>query len=186
MHTLPEDEISKITYDVKSQSFHIHGTTEKQREKTVNKGLEITLGGWIYHPGKGFFAAEAHQLLLEREIDKENIPQFLDEHFHLIKQFLDHYPLHENPIQPQYALSFDSQWNLHVEMYLFDPLDLREPGTQIFQNWIFLPKKGFFHIELPYFMKLKLLFPGANFRFCNLPSCAAQWDRRISNPSFQH
>lgn len=159
VHTLPEDEISKITYDPAQGTFQVHGLDADAQQKPKKMDKAISIGGWIYLPGEGFFAAEAHELLQESAVKGEAIPQLFHEHFHLVKQFLQGYELHENPISPKYALEFDDQWNLHVEMYLFDQGDLRQKGCRCFDDWVFVPKRGFYHLENLLFPEIKHTIP---------------------------
>lgn len=159
VHTLPEDEISKITYDVAKGEFSIHGITQEKQKKPKHGDLAIPFGGWIYLPGEGFFAAEAHQLLRQRLFKGEEVPLLFQEHFHLVKEFLHDYELHETPIIPKYSFKFDSQWNLHIEMYLFHPGDLCQKGCRSFGEWVFIPTRGFYHLENALFTEINQIIP---------------------------
>ncbi len=158
VHSLPEDEISKITYEPAKGAFLVHGIGEgaKKPEKLEKA---ISLGGWIYLPGEGFFAAEAHSLLQRKVIDGDAVSELFHEHFHLVKQFLEGYELHETPISPKYSLKFDKNWNLHVEMYLFHKGDLKDPESRTFDDWVFVPKVGFYHIQNQLFTELSQVVP---------------------------
>ncbi len=154
IHTLPEDEISKITFDPATGSFTVHGIEQEKRRQPKAKDQAIPVGGWIYLPHEGFFAAESHQLLQKKVIRGKDVPLLFHEHFHLVKQFLEGYDLHELPVSPKYTLEFDKSWNLQVEMYLFEPRDLQQEGCCCFEDWVFIPDKGFYHLENPLFTEL--------------------------------
>lgn len=113
------------------------------------------LGDWIYIEGKGFirkgeFAFSEKGIILEPQI-AETLSRFS-------KEFSRFFPLFEDPILPHYHLYFDSAFNLHIELYLFEEGDMQKKSAACFSSWAYLPKKGFYRMkELPFEGKSKIV-----------------------------
>ncbi len=144
-----EDQaIEQMTYDpvkycisVKSDSI----AAQLASKASTNEGIEI--GAWSYIRGKGFYFQEQHLLVKEPVIHKDQIGAALDLYSSTIKKFLVDFEVHTDPIDLSYQLSFDEQWNLHINAYLFNPGDLDDSQSVCFGMWVFREGHGFYKVK---------------------------------------
>lgn len=158
VHTTPEENIEKITYDKKKGLLKIvtkEPTTPSKNQK--NNGESIN--GWVYVYGDGFYPKNQDQLLTEGEFSEEHLEHVLTEHSLLVQKFLVGAQLHVDPIALSYSLHFDSDWNLHIVAYVFEPGDLSTPYARFFGHWIYIDDHGFYPIENPYFSGIETIIP---------------------------
>ena len=144
--------IECITYDKKDQILRIEEKKEEKsphivRRKAAQKGEAITLGGWIFIPGEGFYAEEPHELLKRPVLHGEEIAQILTEHTRLISSLIVDCQVHRDPVTVSYQLYFDQGWNLHILVYLFEPGDLTSGDSWVMGNWAYLDEDGFYPVE---------------------------------------
>lgn len=148
----PENFIS-ISYDETKRELKIQ--KRKKNVEIEKEGKEF--GEWVYIPQEGFFQKKMLADIEEKIISSEEIPLFIDQHITLLKKTLQGYKLYTKPLTAKYQLHFDSSWNLHVLLYLFNPGDLQIATNHLFSHWVFLQKKGFYLIEGKHFEKEELI-----------------------------
>lgn len=164
VHHKAFENIEKITFDEKRGSFLItHLATNHQEKKKGDKLKNgIHLDGWIFIPDQGFYSSDDRQLFSKDEIPSEQVENALNEHIEAFKVLLKGCTIHDGIVYPSYALSFDANWNLTIEPYVFEKGDLALPNSHCFGTWIYLDKKGFYRIE--------------QLRFSDIPHIVAEKD----------
>lgn len=135
VHHFQDGAIEEIRYDKASGTLHIRA--KSRGEGPPQEGIPID--EWLFVPGKGFYSGERHSLLEQTEIGPDQLGGVLNDHAKVIAAYL---PVHLDPIRPQYSLSFDEQWNLHIASYLFEPGDAR-----FFDGWAYVDNDGFYPLE---------------------------------------
>lgn len=134
-----EEKIESISYDSKTQSFTIkHGKEESKGKPTCY------IGKWAYYSRKGFSLHRGESLLMQKRIEKKEIPSFLESYASQIAPFI---PLDESGLKLSYTLHFDQDWNWHFAAFVFKKGDLQQGGAAQFDGWVYLPQKGFFRID---------------------------------------
>lgn len=160
VHRAFKKGIKEIKYDKDNHRFIAIAKSAKEKS-IAPKGISI--GDWTYVSGDGFYAKQTHLTLDQEELN--DVENALNNHLETIKAFCD-IAVHDATIQISYALSFDEQWNLHIEGYLFSPGDLSSPGSHGFNSWVYLDNQGFYRVEGRYFDEVKTVIPAleiANF-----------------------
>ena len=148
VHDALHEAIKQITYDKVSGSLIIE---PKESIETIEDGKkvrkEISMDGWIYVPGDGFYEKERHDILDTLKLTSDQIAEALNDHYPMIKDLLIGTVVHDDPVVASYKLSFDEEWNLHITCYLFEPGDLIQPYSRRFGDWVYLDEKGFYRVE---------------------------------------
>lgn len=164
VHHAAQSEIESITYDKKNQILHIEGKSKEN--KAVNKSKpfpieakSISISGWKFIPGEGFYAEEPHELLKRPILHGEDIAHALSEYTRLISSLIVDCQVYRKPIQLSYQLSFDFEWNLHIVAYLFKPGDLIVGDSCLIDSWAYLDEDGFYPIEGNRFHDVQTLVP---------------------------
>lgn len=148
VHQDYEDSIKRMIYDKGQGILKIElKKTPQQEKKTAPNTTNYLIGNWMFDPKSGFYPVHFEGFLAKSEVFKEQIDSVLTEHFYLVKSHLEGATLHDEPVEPSYALSFDKDWNLHITSYLFNEGDLTFPYSQVFGNWAYLDEDGFYHLE---------------------------------------
>lgn len=138
-----EDEsIEKITYDEQERCLNIHHKGKKTEGESDFIGVPI--GDWLYVEGKGFYRRRSDLLLSEDRIPEDRIAHVLANSAKSIQSFLPVFPEKRNC---QYVLRFDPQGNLHVELYVLNPGDLKSERAACFVPWVYVPDHGFYQLE---------------------------------------
>lgn len=141
--------IGRIRYDKKEQVLYVEEKNETK--KRLTKGLKnvekIRFSGWSFIPGYGFNAEEPHELLKTPELSGEEIAHVLTDHSRLISSLLIDHHVYREPTALSYHLQFDSDWNLHIFAYLFEPGDLTTGDAWLIENWAYLDDDGFYAVE---------------------------------------
>jgi superfamily II DNA or RNA helicase len=153
VHTTQREAIQKITYDKKTGNLLVQ---LKEEYRTDNENVEVSekkyqFNGWSYKPGEGFYAIDQYHILAQPKITGKRLSDVLNTHAHVVQRLLVGDQLFEEPISASYALQFDDNWNLHVEMYVFEPGDLFKGGSRSFSDWVYLDGKGFYNLIGRYF-----------------------------------
>jgi len=166
VYNAPEEEIEKISYDKKNGCLLVHPRLRKDKSQVrhIRQTREkegIQMDRWVFIPRDGFYAKDRHQLLSSEKICGPLISQVLHEHFPLIKKLIDGIQLHDDPAEVSYALSFDSQWGLHIIGYLFTPGDLSSGNSRFFGDWAYLDGDGFYRLDGVRFPNLETVVPKA-------------------------
>lgn len=158
VHNAPQDAIQEIRYDEeKGRLKMIPSQTAEPPKPLVNTG--IILPGWRFVPGDGFYARDQTELLALSSIAGKQVTEVLDNHFARVKETLQGTILHEDPVQISYAIAFDTDWNLHVNGYLFNPGDLTTPPSRSFGHWVYLKEEGFYRLEGMRFPEIETVIP---------------------------
>lgn len=141
-----DNEISNaydlISYDETRKQLHFKGKQSDVSAQDFKQGVEV--GDWIYVKDKGFFKKDSASSSLLQVVESSQIPEILQSHHQEISAFI---PVHIEPLQLQYYLFFDGDFNLHIQSYIFEMEDLIDMKSAILLPWVYLPKKGFFKIE---------------------------------------
>lgn len=144
--------IEKITYDKERKRFHIVQKKERKSKKAEwPKGIDF--GDWTYIPFEGFISKK--HSFLDSQADLDDIEGSLTRHAAQIKELISGAIVREVPVTVSYALSFDKEWNLHIQSYLFNPGDLIARGTETFGSWVYIEDKGFYRWEGRYFDEIE-------------------------------
>ncbi len=139
VHTMNEDTIDQILYNEKTKTLEV----KTNLKEAFKRSTGISLKGWMYVPGEGFFAQEAQGVLFKGKLQEDAIAEALDQYPQLIASKLKGTKIHLDPIPVQYDVHFDDVWNLHIEGHLFKKDDLKNAPQ--FGAWIYL--KGFYRTE---------------------------------------
>ncbi|HSX25598.1 MAG TPA: hypothetical protein VLE89_01155, partial [Chlamydiales bacterium] len=138
-----EDEtLEGIEYDEKSRSFLIRHKGKVSAGESDFTG--VPLGEWLYVEGKGFYRRRYDPLFQSDRIPEDKIASALSQSEKSLQRFL---PIVSEPHKARYRLHFDSQGNLHVGLYVFEPGDLQSEKAALFVPWVYLPGKGFYLLE---------------------------------------
>jgi len=158
IRTESTEGIEKITYNKENKCFVVASKKEKgDFHKTHKHPKGIDFGDWTYIPGDGFYSKQS--CFLKSSIDLSAIEEILNEHASVLKHLVSGVAIREVPVTVSYALSFDSEWNLHIEAYVFIPGDLTAKGSQAFGSWVYIDKKGFYRWEGRYFDDIVITVP---------------------------
>ena len=138
-----EDEsIERIEYDEKERCFHIHHKGDKPVGESDFAGIPI--GDWFYVEGRGFYRRRYDPILAEDRIPADRIASILNQSAKTLAPFLSIFP-EKRPCK--YVLRFDPQGNLHIELYVLEPGDLRSERASCFVPWAYVPDLGFYLLE---------------------------------------
>lgn len=143
-----EDEsIANITYDEQAKVLRIH---HKGAPKQESDFVGVPIGDWLYVEGKGFYRKRYDPLLKEDRIEADHIAYVLSHSSKTLGPFIS---IHEETKPCQYTLRFDTSGNLHIELYVFEPGDMKSTRAACFVPWAYVPDRGFFLLD-------EWLFPG--------------------------
>ncbi|MBA3721298.1 MAG: DEAD/DEAH box helicase [Parachlamydiaceae bacterium] len=141
---------------------------EAEKQTTYKKGKikfdhsqerAISIDGWTYIPKQGFFAEEPHILLQSPYLEGEDLSDALSEYGRMIAKFLTDCEVHLDPILPSYKLWLDSEWDLHIHYYLFEPNDLSKGHSALLGDWVYLDDDGFYHLKEKRFETIETVIP---------------------------
>ena len=144
----------KIHYDLEAHCFlviHQEGRLPAAEEKQG-----ISVGEWLYLPGKGFVRCHEDPLLGSERFERHEIASLLNRSAKTIQSWLD-VPLHLEPVPARYRLYFDAAQNLHIETYLFTEGDLLQAPSYF--PWVYLPDTGFWKLEDLLFEEKEKIIP---------------------------
>lgn|GEM_PF-282071 len=156
--------VERIVYDKKNQVMRIE---EKKEGKTPSirstRGLQRTDGvfleGWMFIPGKGFYAEEPHELLKRPVLHGEEIAHLLTEHKHLIASLIVDCHVHAKGVPLSYRLHFNEGWDLQIIAYLFEPGDLTTNDSWLMEEWAYLDEDGFYPVHGNQFHDAEIIIP---------------------------
>jgi len=158
IRTESTEGIEKITYDKEKKSFVLVPKKEKSNFHGSHKHPKgIDFGDWTYIPGDGFYSKQS--CFSKSSSDLSAVEDILNEHAPILKEFVSGVVIREVPVTVSYVLSFDKEWNLHVQSYIFTPGDLSAKGSQAFGSWVFIDGKGFYRWEGRYFDEIETIVP---------------------------
>lgn len=155
------EEIESIIYDEVQKGLIV--TTKQKEEKdkksTGNGSTGFDIGSWIYVPDDGFYLKQHAQNLQSGLLSGAELEAALNKYAPIIRERVKGCEIHDSPTPMSYAVSFDDRWNLHIEGYLFAPGDLSNEGSYSIGSWVYIEKKGLFHIEDRYFDEIRTIVP---------------------------
>ncbi len=138
-----EDEsIEKIEYDETERSLKISHKGERVAGESDFNGVPV--GEWFYVEGKGFYRRRSNPLLAEDQIPADRLSQVLTQSAKSLQSFL---PIFPEKRKCKYSLRIDSKGNLHIELYVLEPGDLRGERSACFIPWVYVPGQGFYLLE---------------------------------------
>lgn len=144
VHGQPYSFIRAIRYNEVDKKLLIEmDQSQKQQKEEREKG--ITVGDFIFVPKKGFFPAKVDPIFEQKEISAQKIGKVFFKHAPILQRLLNK-PIYADNNRIQYDLFFDAEERLHIECYLFKKKDLQKRSSARFGEWVYLQKKGFFHI----------------------------------------
>lgn len=152
----PSESIEEITYNKKTKSLSIHPL--KNEDPSI-KTPGITVGAWHYIPKIGFYQKSSKSLEKTTKIDAHHIDQQLEDNTSFFHKYLKNDLIHLKPISPQYRIKFDSEWNLNIDLYLFELDEFKSSSSTFFGKWVYLDQKGFYRLKDPIFMQPSLFIP---------------------------
>ncbi|MCH9612872.1 MAG: hypothetical protein S4CHLAM102_13720 [Chlamydiia bacterium] len=152
-------QIDSIEYLQDETKLLIH--THKLEKSKTDRNHEdvIEWEDWTFRPNEGFFKKGFDALLKQKEIEKEQIPNFLRNHPELLSRFLKGCQYSTEPIKANYDLHFDDESNLHIECWVFDEGDLQKSHSQFFDSWVYVESKGFYRLTDLLFDGVKKVIP---------------------------
>jgi superfamily II DNA or RNA helicase len=135
-----EDEsIENVTYDEAAHCLNIHHKGKKGTGESDFTGVAI--GDWFYVEGKGFYRRRYDPLLAEDRIPADRIAHVLSHSAKALQTFL---PIFQESRNCNYVLQFDPQGNLHIDLYVLEPGDLKSDKAACFVPWAYVPGHGFY------------------------------------------
>lgn len=133
------DLAESIEFDEKKEELLIF--PKKSRKKSAANAIAI--GEWDYIPNKGFYPKVS---FLPEKISGTEIDTFFNEYEPEIGSVLKNSAWNPSATKLHHHLSFDKNWNLHIDPYLFKPNDLSQPYAYLWKDTAYIPQKGFFRI----------------------------------------
>ncbi len=134
--------IEGVVYDEEKRSLIVKKNDKKTPPKMEKEGVQI--GDWLYLENQGFYRQSASLLFQQEMIPPSMISEVLTQSSKELSRFL---PMHLEPMKAKYRLHFDEASNLHIQLYLFDPEEFKNPKAACFIPWGYIPGKGFYLIE---------------------------------------
>lgn len=153
--TLEEDQnpISRIIYHEKSSILELTFKTIKRPDESG----AIYLPGWVFFKDQGFIK-EDRLFPASKIVLKAKIPHFFKKHGPAVASLIKTAFVQEKtPLQ--YALSFDNDWNLIIDAYLFRKGDLQKEGSWLHEDYAYIAAKGFYRVDEPMFTKNPKVVP---------------------------
>lgn len=148
-----DEKVKSITFDPDNSTFHLEHITSAPADFAQKT---LSLEGWVYLQGVGFYPKDGQSLLSRSLIHKEEVPLFLESFHHQINQYIS---VHKKKIPLSYAMYFDADWSWHFSAYLFERGDLLRSGAVLIDKWVFLSEKGFYPIEDALFNQVEVVLP---------------------------
>lgn len=140
-----EESIERVDYDEKERCLRI-----QHRKKGELTGVPI--GEWLYVEGQGFYRRRHNPILSQERVEADQIPDALPS----LGSFL---PISLEPRAGKYLLRFDGSGNLHIELYVLEPGDLKSERAAVFFPWVYVPDKGFYLLESSLFEEKEKIIP---------------------------
>lgn len=157
VHEAQRDDIEKVVYNSTEKYLSIFPKSEPMAHED-RKGYAI--GDWIFNPQEGFYRYKPEiRYEKEEKILSHHIDEQLEKHASFFKKYLANTSLEIKPILPKYQVYFDADWNLIINLYLFEQGDLAKPHSVFFGKWIYIQDKGFFRLQESVFKQSALFIP---------------------------
>lgn len=147
LHHLRSNNITNITFDKNAGALLINAKNESNVIQANTHQLEKRFGSWLYVPKKGFYPLDPFGLTSSQSIKGFAVSTILNQNLSFVKTHHEDFIIHDETFLASYHLSFDSQWNLHIDVYALEPGDLSQQGSFYFGDWIYLKDDGFYKFE---------------------------------------
>lgn len=159
VHENALEEVEQVLYDPKEKSLEVF--PKKVSANMLPQQAEgKQIGDWIFLAKKGFYLQKPKQHFRKKEkILSHHIDDQLEKNAPFFKKHLKNTQIDIQPISPKYEVFFDNEWNLNINLYLFEKDDLSLPHSVFFGHWIFLEGKGFFRLKETPFQQPSLFIP---------------------------
>lgn len=144
VHQLSEEKLRKMTYDPTAGCLVLE-SKEGNRRESEEESKGITINGWTYVRGDGFYVRDQHALFHSPVLSGKAVAEAFTDHLPIVKSLLVGTTIHEDAIEVSYSIAFDINWNLHITAYLFNPGDLSAPHARLFGNWAYIDE-GFYKL----------------------------------------
>ncbi len=152
-----EDEtIEKVEYDEINRAIQIHHKGKKEPGRGELSGISV--GDWLYVGGKGFYRRRYDPFLSENLISSDQIALALTQSGKVLQRFL---PIFPEKKSCRYQLQFDPEGNLHIELYVLEPGDLKSERAACFIPWAYVPDSGFYFLDEWIFEEKEKIIPRA-------------------------
>lgn len=119
--------------------------------------LPTDIDGLLFAESTGFFL-EAQDKKMKKSLKGTQIADFFHKHPEKFSQGLQNWHAELDPVEPQYQISFDRSWNLHIEITL-SGYSLKGEKTALWQDLLFIEDKGFFLLKDLRFSALNTKIP---------------------------
>ncbi|MCH1429378.1 MAG: DEAD/DEAH box helicase [Chlamydiales bacterium] len=142
--------LDSIIYKPETGSLNLQYTSKSSSLvdlSDVDEKEGIKFGRWLYLPNKGFLDSFDIQKDDSKEIPAEEVLSFISENTLLMKKHLKDYSFRRQESSAQYSVSFDEDWNLTVDAFLFEKGDLLKGSSRIFDGWVFIEDSGFYKVR---------------------------------------
>lgn len=167
VHDFQDAAIEQVLYDrqtgllsiVAKQQAAVEAGLEEEERLCGQVDEVITLDDWLFVPGDGFYSREQHTLLRYPQVPAAQLGPLLTDHARTISRHLVGEQIHLKPVRPSYHLAFDSKWNLHISLFLFEVGDLSSAGSRQFGEWFYLEDDGFYRVEESLFDGIETVIP---------------------------
>lgn len=161
VHNTLKEQIKKIIYD-KTRGYLkiIRHSKEPEKRNLLKKGIHFE--SWIYVYNDGFYTGGPDFFISFDEISGKELEQALSSYIQIVKELMPETPVHLDPIQLSYSITFDKEWNLHINSYAFHPEDLKSPYSKRFGEWVYLDGDGFYRLENIKFDNFETVIPAAD------------------------
>ena len=157
VHQLSEEKLRKMTYDPHAGCLILE-TSNNRKEGPEHEGKGITINGWTYVHGDGFYVRDQHALFRSTVLSGKDVAEAFTDHLSIVKSLLVETPIHDDAVEVSYSIAFDIDWNLHITAYLFTPGDLSAPRSRLFGNWAYVDE-GFYKLMGAVFNDVETVIP---------------------------
>jgi len=147
--------IEKIVYDSPSKTLKISHQQSHTKSQDVGG---VSVGDWMYIRGQGFTRKRFSPLFQQAEIPSDAIADVLRASAKALQKYL---PIQTHPTPARYRLHFDTEANLHIEMYVHTIGDLLQEGGALFPPYAYVPRQGFSLLSDLVFEHIETIIPKA-------------------------
>ncbi len=135
------DWIQNVVYHEKERILKI-SYREKESVKESSDGYPV--GDWLYVQGEGFYRRGDFLFPKDGLFGETRITEVLTLFSSELSSFIK---IGKEPVKARYQLQFDSQGNLKIQLYIFEPRDMQQEEASWFIPWVYLPNLGFYLVE---------------------------------------
>lgn len=136
--------IERVHYDPEGRFLEIR-KKESSQESNIRE-RSIVVGEWLYVEKEGFYRKRSDPMWEQGSIEEKEIGTFLTKHSKEVAKWLD-VPIQLESLSARYQLFFDSDERLHIRLFALEEEDIFQPYAVAYLPWVYLPQKGFFHLQ---------------------------------------